>query len=385
MRTIKVIKSVHWFLLGVLCICLWPLYGHIWNSYRPLGGVSIQSELPQVSEESILRGDWQSGFDTWWQDHIPGRNILIRTRNEIIYRVFRTSPTGNVVEGRNRYLYGPSYLYYYCTKAEDFPDDYIEGLVRKLEELQTLLESHGKSLYLFLTPTKLRYTAEQGLPWYMNTSMHEIDRHDLFVEALADSDIHYFDSVSFFRDNPGLFDTPIFYPPGIHWDTCWAAAAAAAFLSYINETGPYDVGSMTVEGKPTDTPFGSNADLYDMMNVWTSPTLKNLQREVTLYPGTDRPGLFVRTSSFGAASLLHLTRSDNFGATTYFENRAYVRRNEQGESEVNYNVTDYSQVDLAAAFKESDIFVIEILEDHIPDLGEGNMVDYILENGQWLD
>lgn len=377
------LKKFPWFLAAVLLICLWPVYGLRARNYRPLIGVTVQTQRPAASVESVMDGSWQDGFNTWWQENIPGRSFLIRLRNEFVYTVLRTSPNHTLTIGRKGGLHARLHIDYYFNNGGRYisPQQLTEG-VQKLQRFDELLAAHGKTLYVFLTPLKTRFT-EDDLPWYVDAGMHKTDEYTQFLSELKKTDLKFFDGIAFLQENQGLLPAEYFYPTALHWDPCWSAAATIGLLDRMRQTGPWDLGIMTMETEKTTHVVVPNADLEDLLNRMALPSFENYQPVITTVPGADRPSLFVRTSSFGFTSLRLLTDSDLFGPTVYFENQTFISRDAAG-SATTQTVTAYDQIDLGAYLRQSDIVVLELLELQYGDPGFG-MIDYILENPQMLD
>lgn len=375
-------KKFPWFLAAVLLICLWPVYGQRARNYRPLIGVGSAAQLPAADAGSLLDGSWQEAFNTWWPENIPGRSFLVRLRNEFVYTVLRTSSNKNVAIGRRGVLYEAGLFNAYCGYPQQPSPEELTGAVQKLERLDALLAEHGKSLYIFLTPCKMRFTPEEDWPWYGNAGLHRTDPYEQFTAALRATDLKVFDGIAFLQQDPDLLPARYFYPTALHWDPCWGTAAAIGLLDQMRQTGPYDLGTMTLQAEKTTHVVTPNADLEDLLNRMSDPAFENYQPIVATAPGQDRPGLFVRTSSFGFTSLKALTDSDLFGPTVYFENQKFIARGADG-TVTEAAVTAYEEMDLQPWLAQSDIVVIELMEQQYPDLAFG-FVDWLLDAPQLL-
>lgn len=377
-------KKFPWFLAAVLLICLWPVYALPVRNKGALSGSIVEQPFPEFSVGAVLDGSWQDGFNAWWQQHLPGNGLLIRLRNEFVYTVLRTSPNANVLIGRKGGLYERLYLDDYCNYPEPPDADTVAGQVEKLEQFRDLLAEHGKSMYVFVTPSKVRFMPDD-LPWYYNTAMHKVDGYELLRDALSKSDLQVFDAVAYLQQNPGLLPAPYFYPTGIHWDTCWAASATIQLLDLIEAGEGRELGTMTLQCEPTTERVEPNKDLEELLNRLYVPHFLNYRPIVEQTPagGPERPGLFAYTGSFGYTSLRLLTSGPIFGPSVYFENQKLSVRDADG-TVTDSIITDYSQMDLQSYLAQTDIFIVEILEIRSADIAEG-LTKYIMEHPELLD
>lgn len=378
-------KKFPWFLAAVLLICLWPVYALRVRKLRPLSGSIVTAQFPAFSAEAVLDGTWQEDFNIWWQQNLPGHSLLIRLRNEFVYTALRTSPNKNVLIGRKGGLYERLYLDDYCNYPQSPDESTIAGQVEKLEQFRDLLAEHGKSVYVFITPSKVRFMPDD-MPWYYDPAMHKVDGYELLRDALQKSDLPVFDAIAYMQQNPDRLPAPYFYPTGIHWDTCWAASATARLLDLIEAGEGRELGTMTVQCEPvTEDAVEPNKDLDELLNRVFVPKFLNYRPIVEQIPagGQEKPGLFACTSSFGYTSLRLLTNGPIFGPTVYFENQKLSVRDAAG-TVTDSTITDYSQLDLQSCLAQTDIFVVEILEIRIT--GEAmRLPDYILDHPELLD
>ena len=106
------------------------------------GSESI-AELPSMQEKSFTKHKFQPEFENWWNTHFAFRNFMLKAKNQIYdwanFGVIHKGYFDNIIEGKNRYLFG-KYLfksvYKNCLPNPDFA---------KLETLNKYTKRHGKS------------------------------------------------------------------------------------------------------------------------------------------------------------------------------------------------------------------------------------------------
>lgn len=373
------------FLCFALLITLFPLYGWLVGDWRALDGVSAAAGQPEPTWNTVMTGEYQERLNDWWQENIPGRQLLIRIRNQFVYTATGTSPNGNVLLGRNGYLYEKGYLDTYCQQREMMTDAQIGELVGKLLRLRKLLQDNGKELYVFITPSKALYTQEQ-FPWYYRIHLKDRDEsqdeYRRFVACAENSGLNYYDAIDFIDRNEGALEAPVFYPTGIHWDHWWAGAASIDFVKFIGQTSGWNLTELQISGQVTTEEVQPNADLYRSMNLLEWLRMENYAPEWTVRTeGTDTPTVFCRGGSFLAESLKPLLQQGVFSPkSVYFENTYFATEN----FTQTFTVNDYDDIALSKYLGRSDIVILEVNHASFPNMSFG-LMDYLLEHPQLVE
>ena len=88
---------------------------------------------------------------------------MIKVRNQLIFTLYSKSPNENIVIGKNNNLFEKEYVLKYEKVYPPADKEYVVDLCDKIAVIQDKLEAKGKELYLFITPTKVRYYEEDEM------------------------------------------------------------------------------------------------------------------------------------------------------------------------------------------------------------------------------
>lgn len=371
-----------------MLICLYPAYGrYLGHGIKKLTGVFVPAKAPVFSEEAILDGSWQETANAWFQENIPGRKLLIRLRNELLYSVFHTSSNRSVVIGRDGSLCEPDYLYRWNSTGayREGTDEELEQMTENLVRFQELLRSRGKELYLFIVPTKPRFV-KNVFPWFMDPEDHpDPDQYTRMKKLLSGTDIPVVDAVEWMEENEGLLESPYFSRLGVHWDTSWALAACSQLIERINADGKYDLGHLSVKAKPTSKIVFSHDDMYQLLNVLREPEMDDYAPVTKVTLGGNIPNVLFRGDSFMYQCFRIPCRKGLFGDYYYLENVEHKVFGPKGKTKTDVisSWDAYDEIDLRGILKKTDIVVLECTESTLQNYGMG-FAEYILQNPQLL-
>lgn len=366
-----------------LLIAGYPLLGSLLDERLSLSGVTEEYGLPEIRINSLLNGSFQEQFNSWFETHFPGRNLLIRIRSQLLYSLFQESPNSNVAIGKNNCVFGTEYLFEYIP-SEPRDDAYFEDLKAKLTRLQTILDEYDKELYIFITPSKAHFM-EDYIPWqYKFLKTDSKTDYQRLKDMLEGSDLHYFDCCTFIEQSEKDISAPLFYMTGTHWSYPWGMKCAAAFSEYISRTsGRWELSSLSLSETPVNEPVWPDADLYMSLNLLRPPYDHYFTSSLTVTEQKDTPNVFLRGGSFMGASLASLIRAGMFGRDVHYENnKYYTDRYDQEETLSSY--TSYDEVDLDPLVGQSDILILEVNEAMAGDMSFG-FIDYLMEHPEFLD
>lgn len=384
----KFIKE-KWFIIVFFLLMAFPLYGGIVDRNITLSGVTATPEPVVMTAETLGNGSYQTYLNDVWESDFPGKKILLKIRNQILYSVCQVSPNKNVIVGKDGYLYEPNYILFENQTYPPNSEEYFATLGTNLAQLKTLLEQNGKELYVFVTPSKADYCKEYIPDRYMALN-HEDDydytNYSKLIEILDGNAINYFDSIAYINEN---LDTeteagPLFYASGIHWNHAWGNRAAAQFLDYMDTKSKYDLSSVSVTTAPSDVPVYPDTDLYDSLNLLL-PAEDNWYQTATVIDeaGADYPKVFYRGGSFMGQSLNSLIKAGVFSEDVHFENNYYFMDNYS----LVYNLSAfnaYEEIDLDSLLGKSDILVLEVNDGAIYTMSWG-FIEHLLEHPEYLD
>ena len=132
-------------------------------------------------------------------------------------------------------IYVLKYEKYYPPATREYTEDLCEKLVR----LQDLLSARGKEMYIFITPTKVRYYEEFVPDIYRqnNRFPDEPGNYEQFTDTLKNYPLHVYDSIPWINERATTADFPLFYRTGTHWSWVLGMEVAADFARYLTVIG----------------------------------------------------------------------------------------------------------------------------------------------------
>lgn len=346
-------------------------------------GVENRAEFPQVTVSTLVSGQAQTDFERFVQQRLPGKPFMVRLRNEITFSMLGTVSNINYSMNRDRNLFSWENVSYYLQYFAPVSEDGAAELTGKLEQLESLLEEHGKELYIFITPCKVRYM-EDELPWVDKVMAPERQdgNYERLTAALKNSDLEYFDSIAYMAEHGSEFDSrvPLFYRTGLHWSVYVGNVVGAAFGDFLEEKSGYNLPELEITAQPCTEPVYPDADSFEVFNLLQEPYDDYYEPVIRVADAsTDAPGVLCRGGSFMGQSVAALIRNHYFGKNVSMENRQVFTdefANVQG-------FDSYDQLDLKEYFKDIDMVVLEVNETAVSEMSFG-FIDYVLEHPEIL-
>jgi len=364
-------------LLSLMLIFLIPVSGLFTDSFFTLIGATDAEPL-NLSASSFLDGSSQTTTESYLSTNFPGRNLMVRFFNQLGYTVFSTSENSNIAIGKNKTLYEKEYLNDGFDVWMNSSDADVKTLVSKLDTLERLINNDGIQLYVFITPSKVRFTKEDAPFYYKWAGEKEKSNYDTFITALNQSDINYFDSIAYINSEKENFNYPVFYPTGIHWSTAWATHVAAELNRYLRKKSGYDLGQINFAYSSSEEPIFQDNDLYQTMNLLKKPNIEFNSYDRVYTDGSAHPSIFCRGGSFMGYSIDQMLQSGVFSEYYYYQNEFIY----SDPSDIHFTsaFNAYDEIpDLINDVKKSGILLLEVNEEKIGTMSWG-FIDYLLEN-----
>lgn len=370
-------------IFGFTAVMLMPAFMQKLASSFTLSGVTAASAFPDLHKKELLNGRLQESLNTYYSENLPGRDLMINIRNQVIYSLFHKSPNELIILGKDDVLFEKEYVLKYEKYYPPVTREYTEELCEKLVELQQKLEARGKEMYIFITPTKVRYYEEYLPDIYRqnNRFPQEPGNYEQFTDTLKNYPLHVYDSIPWINQRAETADFPLFYRTGTHWSWVLGMEVAADFARYLNEESRFCFPRASVSFAPCDEPVHPDADIFQLMNLFSRPCDDvYFQAQLLCEPRTDEgPNLFCRGGSFMEQSISPLIRNGYFKQDTYVQNTMIYRN---GFCELT-EFSDYEEMDLKQEIQQADIILLEVNEAHIPVMSF-SLIDYLLEHPEIL-
>jgi hypothetical protein len=246
--------------------------------------------IEELRPLAALPGHWQgrlvdtdknyARFERWFDDNLGLRKLMIRTKNELDYRLFRSST--RVYFGAAGELYGrnlsdnelPGTEALLATPA--MADEVYRGALRFAADLA----AQGTTLIL-IAPVQKQYFTRERLPFFaprVPDDSHFMALHERMKGAPS---LHLIDVYAILRDNQPRF--PIFFRQDFHWTDLVALTVAKATTERIAQLEGSSAKwrhPMTVQYLPF---VGSEARFSARLNgadTMLEPSLKQTWRDV---------------------------------------------------------------------------------------------------------
>lgn len=376
------------FLLIYLFIISYPVFGYFIDNRVELNGYVKEEDEVVFDLESIGKGEYQTYLDQKWDNSFPGRKILLKCRNQILYSIFDVSPNSNVIIGKNENLFEPRYILNDIQADEPASLDYFNQLGEELNQINDILEKNDKELYVFITPSKADFEKKDIPTIYKflnNEDKYDYTNYQLLIHTLNDNDIQYFDSVSYLKmaEEELKYDSPIFPTTGIHWSNVYGMDSASMLTDYISNNGKYDLGDVSILEEESIVPVNPDTDLYNSLNLLADPKGEWHSASVIVERESEKPSVFIRGGSFTFQSLNYLNDAGVFGEYIHISNEKCFN-NCYSWSETMSDYYSYEELNIDEYIGKSDIVILEVNEAVIPDMSFG-FIDYLVSHPNYLD
>lgn len=208
-------------------LTLWPIIpdAEVVQELRPLASPpsTWQGRAIDVDKNYAV-------FEKWFADHVGFRNLMIRAKNEIDYRLFRSS--SRVYFGSDDQLFGRHIADIELPATErllDTPmkiDAVYQGVVRFSEKLK----SQGVTP-IFVAPIQKQYFTGDSLPFFAPRLTDASNFMKLYQRLKDSAEVHFIDVFGIIQARQSEF--PVYYRQDFHWTDLTAHAVAAATTNLI--------------------------------------------------------------------------------------------------------------------------------------------------------
>ena len=381
-------RKLPWIYPVFLLLLLFPAYAWLFDGAFTLQGVSEGPAAVAVSAESLLSGETQQQAEAAYAAAMPGRNLLIRLRNQSMFTLLHTAPNGNQVLSEDGHLFAKEYLQNYYNAYPPMTEEEMRALVDRLESLQALLREDFRDLYIFITPSKARYVDPPAAWQWMigaraGTTASPGSDYDLFLRCTEGTSLKIYDSIRYIDKHRDDFDFPLFYRSGIHWSNALGNTVAADFIKWLARKSSRDLNTYKVTMEPAEEPKHPDSDLMDTLNLFFKPAEEYVKPKIrTKSRSADQPSVFLRGGSFMGQSLSMLIRKQAFGADVHFENN-YILSGRYTSEKFISGFTAYDEADLPSLLSGKEFIILEVNESKFRDMGFG-FIEYLLAHPECL-
>jgi hypothetical protein len=246
---------------------------------------ALTTTVEPLTVTSFLDGTFQESFTNYINDQIGLFGFFVRVHNQLEYSLFGNIFTGNVVAGKDNYLFEQAYIDSYFGK--DFIGlEKIERFGGVFKELQDTLASMDKIVVYALATGKANYYPEY-LPY---TAEKDTTNLEYLVKEFDKRGINYINFTPWFLDMKDTLGDLLFPKYGIHWSYYANVFVADTLVKFIEEKAGWDLPNIHITNmnyskttKYFDNDIANSMNLFWMLEpdsmaypdfVWDKPVGK---------------------------------------------------------------------------------------------------------------
>lgn len=340
-----------------------------------LVGVENNYVLPTFSSEAYISGEYQQQFETTLSKGFYGYNAVVRTLNELQFKIFKKAG-GGIVVCKDDSLIFQQYIDEYLGLSESYhcQADYIEMLTDQLNSITELAEKKGKKVIVVITPTKAEFIEEQIPDKYKNMKSYYSEEErgvHLLTRSLEEKGIKFVDGGSILRSQE--LPLNIFPSTGIHWTREAADVVLNKVLNIISENGlptrNIEIVSREIQFEPRTDSLNHDDDLWLLMNILSAPNAVYSYpvEKVVEQEKYQVPNMFIQGDSFIWTFFDILTQNNIVGdCNALFYNTSLYDRNLNATP-----ISDLNDPAIKEKVDEANIIMLEVNESMINNMGSG--------------
>lgn len=331
-------------------------------------------------------------IDDYIIQNFPGRELIVRTKNQLLYTLFDVSPNTSITKVGNA-LFSTETLNYYYHNLHEVTNSDVLDLIDRLKRFNDICKEKGKKMLVIITPTKPRYYTgtlpfaddvimlyEDG--WHKNNSDKTLPYNKLSA-ALKQTDLNCFDSIEYIDSHEDQIlkgDVPLFYNSSHHWSVYKANLIGLALHEHMRKTMDIKLPRITIKASPSETAVYPDADLFNVLNIYDKPN-EQFYEPLIEYKDFDNENLnfTIQGGSFLGGLLLPQSTISLFGDVYHIENKVLL----YDKYKEHYMFETYDELNekfkLLDHAKKTDVFIFEINELNVYNATFG-FLDYMLEH-----
>lgn len=237
---------------------------------KSLKGAITIPKMPKLSLKGYLDASLQDSMDTFVENTIGYRPVLVRLHNQIQYSLFDTVNAKGVIFGKNDYLFEQNYIK--ALYGLDFVGfDKVQTDINETKFVNEWLIKHGKHLILVFAPGKATFFPEQVPDSYKPDSIH-FTNNKVYIDSLSKYQIPLIDGNQYFKKIKDTSQFALFPKSGIHWSYYGIGLIFDSLLQKMEQVGGkrfIDFGMKNIEvSKKLQSP---DQDLWEGLNVFSQP------------------------------------------------------------------------------------------------------------------
>lgn len=248
-----------------------------WPGFRSLDGAFEPIHRKDLTAKSWFSGEFQSQWESWYNDTLATRPPLVRTKNQFLYSTFKETST-YVLIGKENQLF--AYNYFPAFRGfERKSTAHWRQVGRDLAWLKDTLANHNIPLLFVIAPNKVRYMPENLPDDLMKTPGDSSDQNSALA-ILEANGIPYLDLNSYFVSLKNETEYPLFPNTGTHWSEYGALIAGQALLEKLEQLLDTSLTRLHFDkNQLVESTMNGDDELALHLNLWEKP-----QTQSTIFP-----------------------------------------------------------------------------------------------------
>jgi hypothetical protein len=350
------------------------------------------SDLPPRPQH-LLRAFLDKSLQRWVERYFDGdmgfREVLIRTFNEVNFRIFREAPRIQLYTTPEHGLYSKMSIDSLNGElvARDLLSQRYSVEANKILQLQRLLHSEGKEFQVVIATSK-PYVYPEGLGdrYLVGGSKDIFKRAASFGEALRSKGVNVTDGGPLLREFASRTGVETHPNSGVHWNYYAGCIVGQKMLDDVRSRDMLSVPQLNC-GKPTlEAPHWVDVDGLDLLNIWSNGRIDKPTPYPTITqnagPQAAMPKLVFVGDSFGDQIRYPLEQAHTYSSIV---TSGYFRVREVLDPVNNVTVDSDLKIDpaiihraVAKDIAQSDLVILEMVDYNVLRWGYG-LADYLLD------
>lgn len=237
-----------------------------------LTGVEKAPKKPEATWSAWFNGSYAEQYEKRYAARLSLRPHLVRTDNELSYRVFGQIPARHgtrVVLGRSGWLYEGAYIDQH-NRPKPFSGEKMNRRVAEARSLQDRLLEHGIGCLIVLVPSKVTIYPEFLPAGALTRPIGEPGAYERVVPALEAAKVRFLDVRKLFLQWKEDSEFPLFPRTGTHWSYAAATRVAGEIFRELGEQTGKAFPEVVLTGlERGGDPYREENDLGDLLNLWS--------------------------------------------------------------------------------------------------------------------
>ena len=174
-----------------------------WHPFKlkPLGGVTYETQRPELTLKSFASGQYQSGIEQYSRENFGFREWAIRLYNQTNYSLFNQPTNRFVVQGKDgSTFFEESYVISY-TGETYLGEEKIQDNTRQLKLIQDMLRTKGITLLPVFVLGKASYYPEI-IPEEYIAKRNTTNNYQEYLKAFGQQTVEMIDFNKYFCQRP---------------------------------------------------------------------------------------------------------------------------------------------------------------------------------------